>query len=362
MNGGPKRMIHLDDLQAMQSLDPGGMMGAILGFPGQCRDARRIGLSVQAPEGYRSAANIVILGMGGSAIGGDLLRSLFENEFRVPVAVNRDYGIPNYVNEHTLVIASSYSGNTEETLSGYAEARRRKAMIAAICTGGKLKELATADGYPVITIPGGLSPRAALGYSFHPLMAVMERLGYLAAKDSDFEEMADKVSEMARRFGPEAPLSDNPTKQLAERLHDRLPVIYGAGGWRAVVAARWKGQINENAKNIAYWNAFPELNHNETVGWEAPVKVTNLVHNVILRGADESPRLSRRVEVTHQIMQQAVEGFTEIRAEGKSPLAHMFSLVYTGDFVSYYLSMLNGIDPTPVRVIDRLKAELAKLG
>lgn len=352
----------LDDPQAMQPLDPGGMMKAILGFPDQCRDARRIGLSVQAPESYRSAANVVVLGMGGSAIGGDLLRSLFEGEFRVPVAVNREYGIPNYVNEHTLVIASSYSGNTEETLSGYAEALRRKAMIMAICTGGRLKEMAQSDGYPLVIIPGGLSPRAALGYSFQPLMAAMERLGYIASKEPDFGEMLEKMSEMAQRFGPEAPVQSNSAKKLAQRLHGRLPVIYGAGAWRAVVAARWKGQFNENAKNIAYWNAFPELNHNETVGWEAPSKVTHLVHNVILRDADESVRLARRVEVTRQIMEPAVEGFTEIGAEGRSALTRMFSLVYTGDFVSYYLSVLNGIDPTPVKVIDRLKAELAKLG
>lgn len=355
-------MRNLDDRNVLTSVDPGGMMTAILDFPAQCEKARKIGLDARLPESYRRADHVVILGMGGSAIGGDLLRSLFESEFRVPVVVNREYTIPNFVGERTLVVASSYSGNTEETIAGYWEAHKRKAMIVVICTGGKLKELAEKDGYPVITIPGGLSPRAALGYSFQPLMAVMESLGYLAGKEADFRDMIARVTEVRERLGPDILLARNAAKQLAQHLYGRIPLIYGSGGWRATVAARWKGQINENAKNIAYWNTFPELNHNETVGWEAPPELNSHVHVVMLRDVEEWPRMARRMEVTRQIMTEAVDGFTEVRAEGKSPLARMFTLVYTGDFVSLYLSILNGIDPTPVRMIDRLKGELAKLG
>lgn len=338
------------------------MTRAILDFAAQCREARRIGQTAQPPGEFGGAANMVILGMGGSAIGGDLFRALFENELRIPVVINRDYNIPRFVDSHTLVVASSYSGNTEETLSGYQQARERGAMVMAFCTGGKLKEQAHSDGYPVVTIPGGLSPRAALGYSFLPLMTVAENLGFISDKSQDFAEMVERAEQLRDRLGPDVPAEKSFAKQLAQACFGKLPIIYGAGGWRSVVAARWKGQFNENAKNIAYWNAFPELNHNETVGWEAPASVNRQTHVIILRDTEETVRFGRRVDVTREIMQPAVGGFTEVRAEGRSPLARLFSLVYTGDFVSLYLSILNGIDPTPVRVIDRLKGELSKLG
>ncbi len=355
-------MKDLDNKSAIIALDPSGMGKAISEFADQCRRAREIGKAAAIPDSYRDVDNIVVLGMGGSAIGGDLIRSLFEGELTKPFQVNRDYAIPEFVGPRTLVAACSYSGNTEETLSGYAEARRKGAKIMTFCTGGKLKELAQADGYPVVLIPGGLSPRAALGYSFFPIMAVLEKLAFLSPKDREFDEMLAVVERIQARMDVAVPENENFAKQLAREVYGKLPVIYGAGGWRATVAARWKGQFNENAKNIAYWNAFPELNHNETVGWEAPAEVNALVHVIILRDAEEAPRLAKRVEVTRELMAAAVDGFTEIRAEGTSALARMFSLVYIGDFVSYYLSMLNGIDPSPVRVIDKLKAELAKLG
>ncbi|MGI5852722.1 MAG: bifunctional phosphoglucose/phosphomannose isomerase [Bacillota bacterium] len=355
-------VINLDDQNAITALDPGGMGKAISAFADQCRKARQIGKAAEIPDNYRDVDNIVVLGMGGSAIGGDLIRSLFEGELTKPFQVNRDYDIPAFVGPQTLVAACSYSGNTEETLSGYAEARRKGAKIIAFCTGGKLKELAEADGYPLVLIPGGLSPRAALGYSFHPIMAVLEKLGFLSPKDREFDEMLTVVEQIQVRMDVAVPETENFAKQLARKVFGKLPVIYGAGGWRTTVAARWKGQFNENAKNIAYWNAFPELNHNETVGWEAPAEVNVLAHVIILRDREEPPRLAKRVEVTRELMSSAVAGFTEIRAEGTSALARMFSLVYVGDFVSYYLSALNGIDPSPVRVIDKLKAELAKLG
>lgn len=350
----------LDQLTDYGQLDPSGMGEWIEDLPQQCQQARRLALDFALPA-FGEIRQVVILGMGGSAIGGDLLRVLLERETKTPFFVNRAYDLPGFVGPETLVIASSYSGNTEETLAGYQEAKGRGAKLLAITTGGKLAQKAEADGVGTIFIPGGLSPRAALGYSFVPLLITAWRLGLCSDKSRELEATIRSLKDLRGRYGKEAPTEQNLAKQLARKVYGRIPLFYGVSGYRSVVATRLKGQINENAKNLAFYNVFPELNHNELVGWEEPA-LTRQIEVLVLRDKNESARIRTRIQVTEDIIRPRASEIVELWAEGESELERMFSLIYLGDYLSYYLALLNQIDPAPVKVIDRLKGELAKLG
>lgn len=353
-------MSKLDNLDFLAETDPVGMGKWVAGLPEQCEEAFRIGQEAPLPaaEGIRQ---VVVVGIGGSAIGADLLRGYTDGELRVPFQVVRGYHLPAFVGPETLVVASSYSGNTEETLSCYAEARARGARMFAIASGGEVEQRAKADGLPFCRIPGGYSPRAALGYSFMPLLAVLSRLGLARDRAADLAEAVSVMKALREELRPETPAADNPAKALAERLYGKLPFFYGAAPWSSVVAYRWKGQLNENAKNLSHSNALPELNHNETVGWEFPASLTAQVEVVLLRDREDHPKVQKRFEVTSTIMRPYVSGITEVWSRGNSVLARLFSLIHYGDFTSWYLALLNGVDPAPVKVIDYLKGELAKV-
>ena len=354
-------MASLDEIPVYAEIDPKGMGDLIEGFPGQIEEAWRIGAEARVPSDYAEVDQIVVQGMGGSAVGGDLLGALYSDRLKVPYAVVRDYGLPGYAGPRTLFVASSYSGNTEETLSGYAEAKRRGCKILAVTSGGRLAESARADGFPRLAIPAGFMPRAALAYSFFPLLGVLVRLGLFPDASREVEETIEAMREGVGRLGRAVPAARNPAKELAQWFHGHYPLVYAAGAWPGIVAMRWKTQINENAKNLAFWNVLPELNHNETVGYEAPPQLIREMRVLFLLSGEESPRLAKRLEVTREIVAQAGAGTRELKAAGRSALGRMFSLIQYGDFVSLYLAVLNGVDPTPVKVIDRLKAELAKL-
>ncbi|MDD2553019.1 MAG: bifunctional phosphoglucose/phosphomannose isomerase, partial [Desulfotomaculaceae bacterium] len=278
----------------------------------------------------------------------------------VPVTVNRDYVLPEFVGPDTLVFAVSYSGNTEETLSAYEEARARGASVIAITTGGKLAGMAARDGVPLVKIPAGCAPRAATGYLFIPTLVILQRLGLLPDLTGEITAMAGFIKELQNKIGPESPEEENVSKQIAHKLYKKIPVVWGVTGTTEVVAQRWKGQINENAKAPAYWNVFPELNHNEIVGLEYPPEILKKIHVVILRDEQEHPRVQKRIEITKGIIKDALDGVTEVWSSGDGDLARLFSLIYTGDYASLYLAALYGIDPGPVKIIDYLKWELAK--
>ncbi len=340
--------------------DRENMLGAIMGLPEQFESAFKIGKEADLPTLKERPSNVVILGLGGSAIGGDLLRTLLADEINIPVVVNREYGVPGFVDDKTLVVASSYSGNTEEILSAYSEARARGSQLMAITTGGKLKEMALEDGVPVIEIPKGLQPRAAVGYSFLPSLVAFWRLGLIRPREEEVLETITLLKEMRSQLGPEALGEKNLARQIADRLFGKIPVIYGSYGWKGTVAFRWKTQINENSKSPCYYNIFPELNHNEIVGSQVPEDILKATEIVILRSEDDHPRIKKRIEVTEKILKERVGGVSHVWARGQSDLAKLFSLVYVGDFASFYLAILNGVDPSPVKVISYLKSELAK--
>jgi len=352
---------NLDDVGAMRQMDPGGMTDLIVGLPEQLKEAYDIGLKAEIPAEFSQVKNVVISGLGGSAIGGDLLRSLTIGESKVPISVNRDYDIPAYVGPDTLFIASSYSGNTEETLQAFDLAVKAGARVLCISSGGKLTERATQLGIPVVKIPGGPAPRAALGYSFIPLLVIMRRLGIVHDHPGDISEMLSVVTGLREVLGPESPESVNQAKQLARKMHGRLPIIYGTEGYKAVVAQRWKGQINENSKAPAYWNVYPELDHNEIVGWKTNRELLSKMYVINLRDNAESAKMQKRIEVTSEVIGRYAAGVEHVWAIGKSALARLFSLVYIGDFASLYLALLNCEDPLPVESISYLKQQLAQV-
>ncbi len=355
-----RRGFDLDNADALYRLDSTGMFAALGGLPAQCAEACR-DLPEQGglPE-IGAISHIMVTGLGGSAIGGDMLRVYAAGRCSIPVVVNRDYVLPEFVGADTLVFAVSYSGNTEETLSAYGEARKKGAPVIAVTTGGKLEEAARRDGVTVIKIPSGIAPRAATGFLFLPTLRVLQKLGVLPDKGDELSEMIALLKDLRKKLEPETPTEENPAKQIARKLHRKLPVIWGAAGTTEVVAQRWKGQINENAKAPAYWNMLPELNHNEIVGFQFPIEILNQVHVIILRDAHDHSRVHKRIEITKDLIKDVANGYTEVRASGSGALARLYSLIYTGDYASVYLAALYGVDPGPVAVIDHLKKELAK--
>lgn len=318
-------------------------------------------MKIEIPGHYQRAYhNVVVSGLGGSAIGGDILRTCAIHQAAIPVLVNRDYDIPAFVDEKTLFLAVSYSGNTEETLSAYRQARQKNAAIIVVSSGGKLSAMASEDGCFVIEVPGGLSPRAASGYLFSPLAIILDQLNILTGTRADLQETQQVLTVLRAEIGPEADAASNIAKQLATQMKNHIPVIWGSASHSETTALRWKGQINENAKSPAYYNIFPELNHNEIVGFEAPEELLSRLFVVMLRDPGDHERVKRRMEISRGIIQDHVAGVAEVEARGKSFLARFYSLAYIGDYVSFYLAQEYGINPTPVKVIDYLKAELAK--
>ncbi|HWQ75975.1 MAG TPA: bifunctional phosphoglucose/phosphomannose isomerase [Syntrophomonas sp.] len=320
-----------------------------------------LGLNISLPDRYRKDyRNIVVTGLGGSAIGGDILRSYALSRCKIPVIVNRDYVLPSFVDERTLVLTVSYSGNTEETLSAYRQARQAVADIIVISSGGRLSDLSVADGCLTITVPGGMSPRAASGYLFCPLALVLEEMGLLPDARAELQEALQVLKELRGQLNPDVTGDHNQARHLAVAMKNRIPLIWGSAGHSEIAALRWKTQINENAKAPAFCNTFPELNHNELVGFEEPAELLSRMLVVILRDPDEHEQVKKRIRITGDIIREKVAGIMEIEASGKSWLAKLYSLIYIGDYASFYLALEYGINPTPVQVIDYLKAELAR--
>ncbi|MFA5384690.1 MAG: bifunctional phosphoglucose/phosphomannose isomerase [Eubacteriales bacterium] len=348
----------LDNPEAISRIDTQDMLAALWNLPEQCSEAWEIGNYVDLPAEVK-VNKIVITGLGGSAIGGDLLRVFSANRLSVPVFVNRHYSLPLFVDQQTLVFAVSYSGNTEETLSAFEIASEKKATIIVLTAGGELKDMAQTGRVPVVTVPAGISPRAATGYLFIPMLAVLERMGLVAGISEEVAELVQQLRLLRDQLGPQVELSGNLSKQLATRLYGHIPVIWGSSGTTEVVAQRWKGQFNENTKTPAYWNVFPELNHNEIVGFETPAEILKNLFLILLRSKDDHDRVQKRIEITHQEIEKKVAGVAQIHSSGDTILSRMYSLIYTGDYTSIYLALLYGIDPGPVKVIDRLKGALA---
>jgi glucose/mannose-6-phosphate isomerase len=341
-------------------IDTSNMYKLIREFPAQIRAAITIGKSTTVRLNVRGIENIVLSGLGGSAIGGDLLKSYLAGDLTIPFSVNRHYTLPDFVGPRTLVIISSYSGNTEETVAAYRDALKRKAKILCISSGGMIGKLARAKRTPLITIPGGLPPRAALGYSFFPLLLILGKLGFIKNKAREIRETVALLDEKAVVYGTPDP-SSNMAMQLAEQLRGRIGIIYSSTERFDAVNTRWRGQIAENAKSLSFGHVLPEMNHNELVGWNVLKDPMRGMHVFLLRDKGDHKRVQMRMHITKAILAECTPHIAEVWSEGSSLLARIFSLVYLGDWVSYYLAILHGVDPTPVAVIDHLKEELGKI-
>lgn len=347
----------LDDIKR---IDPKGMYRWVADFHAQAEEAVRIGTKAPLRLNIRGIRNIVLTGLGGSAIGGDILRSYLADDLKIPFVVNRHYVLPRFVDKHTLVVVSSYSGNTEETISAHKDAIRRKARVLCISTGGETARLAQKHRQAWVKIPGGLSPRAALGYSFFPLLVVFGRLGLIKPRTKDIKETIALLKERSALYArPDAP--DNAPLQLAQRLVGKFPVVYSAVEHFDAINFRWRGQIAENAKQLSSGHVLPEMNHNELVGWKVLKALMKDMHVVFLKDGETHKRIVMREEITKLIVATYAGAVTDVRSEGKSLLARMFSLIHFGDWMSLYLAILNNEDPEPVEVIDYLKNELAKV-
>ncbi len=364
-DSSPPLLDALHDPQRRADLDPLDMMGLVLKFPQQCREGIAIGSLLPSDGSVRpEIRNVVFTGLGGSAIGADFARSLMEDYGSVPMQVNRDYTLPAYVGRHTLVVAGSYSGNTEETLAAYAAAKEAGAQCAVVTSGGTILKLAEAAGDPVALVPGGQPPRSATGYMLFPMVALLaQRNLFRHDLTPDLEEMVTLLDAQAAALGPDVPTAQNPAKQLALALHGKIPVVYGSQGYRGAVAVRWKGQFNENAKLAAFANVLPEQNHNEILAWTLATRQAQNWSVIFLRDrkeAAEMPRIAHRVEVTKQVIGEAAT-IHEVWADGESLLARMLTLAHYADYVTVYLAMLNEICPTDIAGIDYLKSEMAKI-
>ena len=352
-------MVDLDNVSAYPQFDKLGMLEHLHAFPEQCQKAWEKVHRFELPHLHTRISNVVILGMGGSAIGGDFVRRLALAESKVPVWVHRDYGLPAFVDDNTLVIASSYSGNTEETLSAFTKSLGTAAKKLAITSGGKLKDLAEKKGIPVFVIDYQAPPRAAFPHSFVPLLGIFQKLGLLADMSADLEEVVEVLKMLSRDLIETRPLASNPAKQLAAKLHGHVAVIYGAE-MLSEVARRWKGEFNENSKAWAFFESFPELNHNAVVGYEFPAEAKEKIFVLMLRSSSLHPRVLLRYEITAKLLARAGTAHEFVEARGKSTLAQVLSLVFLGDYASFYLSMLNEVDPTSTDAINFVKQSLAQ--
>jgi len=352
-------MVDLDNALVYRQFDKSGMLNHLHGFPEECLKAWEKVLKFELPLEYSKISNIVIVGMGGSAIGSDIARRLALYESKVPVLVHRDYVLPTFVDENTLVIASSYSGNTEETLSAFTESLKTRARKLVITSGGKLKHLADEKGVPVFLIDYQAPPRAAFPHSFVPLVGIFQKLGLLGDKSADLHEAVDILNKLSPDFVETTPLASNPAKQLAAKLWGHIAVVYGAGIF-SEVAKRWKGEFNENSKTWAFFESFPELNHNAVVGYEFPSEAKERISVLMLRSSSLHPRNLLRYEVTVKLLDKAGITYELMEARGKSTLAQVLSLVLLGDYSSFYLSMLNKVDPSSTDAINFVKQCLAR--
>jgi glucose/mannose-6-phosphate isomerase len=336
--------------EAIAAADPRGMLGDVLAQPGQVADAlwrvESAGIKRQARRG-----GLVVCGMGGSAIGGDLAAAAIGTRARAPITVVRGYQLPRWVLEgDALVVCSSYSGDTEETLHCFEAASEAGLPRVAVTTGGKLAAAARDDGVPVIGVPSGMQPRAAVVYMTIAALECAELSGAAPSLRREIDEGGQLLSQLALDWAPGAP-GDPLPKQLARALVGRIPVIYG-GPTTTAVARRWRAQLNENAKVAAFYGDLPEAHHNEIVGWRhtaAPLTA------VVLEAPGEHQRMYARFDVTEEVVKAGGIEIARVGSRGESPTARVMSLVLMGDLVSVYLAVLLGHDPTPVDAIEDLK-------
>ena len=351
--------MNLDDLNRFKQLDTQNMIAEIDNLPDQLGYAYQLGLKHQLPD-WQDFKQVVIAGMGGSAIGADLLASYCASLSLRPVSVHRDYSLPLFARgTETLVICSSHSGNTEETLDAFEAARKAGCRIVVVCTGGQLAKLAKENNIPLWTFDHAGQPRAAVGFSFGLLLAMFQRLGFIPDQKQAIEDALASMKRSQQNLRPDIPAVKNPAKRYAGQLMGRWVTIIGAG-LLTTVARRWKGQFNEVAKAGANFEFLPEADHNTLAGTMNPEEVLNPhTMTLFLRAPSDHPRNRLRSDLTRKAFMLEGMNTDHVDASGKTPLAHMWTLILFGDYTSYYLAMGYGVDPTPIQALVAFKEAMA---
>ena len=344
----------------MYSVDKSDFKRFLKNFHNQIKESASLVNKASISIDASKISNLLYVGMGGSAIAGDLIKDILFDSLKVPSNVVRGYLAPAYCTENTLTIASSYSGNTEETLSAVQAAAAKGSQVVVVTSGGKIKELAEKNGWSLIIIPQGYQPRQALGYIFFTLYHVLGNTGLISDYQKNLGYLIDAAKHWAKIYDyPNSAASVLPF-DMANKIRGRIPIIYSSAPLLRTVGVRWRNQINENAKSMAFSNAFPELNHNEIVGWECE---TNLGKNfivILLENEDPHPRIKKRIEITKEIIKKKGVEVIDLYSAGKDPLEKVFSLIVLGDWVSYYLALAYKKDPIEIDNINYLKQEMAK--
>jgi glucose/mannose-6-phosphate isomerase len=353
-------VIDLDDVGVISKLDTEDVLGAVERFADQCGEAWRIGRSAEGLPQADGVDSILVTGMGGSGISGEVVQAVVEPRLPIPFRTIKSYGpLPEWVGRNTLVFAVSYSGSTEETVEALEAVRERGARTVTVSSGGPLAEIATGAGLAHIDIPSGLQPRASLGYLALPILGSLSQMGLIADLQEDVDETVKVLADIAARCHRNVPTAENPAKDLARRINGKVPVIYGSHPLTAVAAQRFKTDLNEYGKTAAFWNYFPELNHNEIVGYDQLPELTSSSFIVVmLRDSGEHERVALRFRITRDLIEDKLAGLAEISSEGESALARLFSLVLVTQLAAIYVGLSYEVDPGPVEVIQSLKAEL----
>lgn len=346
----------LDDPGLLERVDGHNARRALAAFPDQCRDALRLSAVPALPA--KRPRLVVVAGMGGSAAGGDLLAACATDRLDVPILVHRGYGLPTFAGPDALVIASSYSGDTREVLSAVEIAVARGVPVLVVTSGGRLGELAVAERLPRVTLPEGLVPRMALGYLFFPIVTALASVGLAAAAEREIDEALEVVGRVAAALSPDTPTAENEAKRLALAIGGRLPAVYG-GALTGPLAYRWKTDFEENAKTFAFAGTVPEMNHNEIEAWRAPS--ARGMHVLLLRDRGEPREIARRFEVVRELIGPVAGGVTDVWTRGAERLARLLSLAHVGQWASYYLAILRGVDPWSVPLLDEVKRRMDRV-
>jgi glucose/mannose-6-phosphate isomerase len=350
--------ITLDAAAVRSRIDVSDMLGRVNELPRQLAQARRVVGAVDLPNRYRDVDAVLVLGMGGSAIGADLVAAIAGERLRVPLVVHRDYDLPSWAGDRTLVVAASHSGETVETLSAAGEARRQGLPLIVISTGGELGRAASADATPFLRYESPGQPRAAIGFGLGLLHELLSRLELLRDPDA-LAPAIEALESVLERNAPSVDTDANPAKQLAWATFGRIPVVYGAG-LMAAVAKRWKTQLNENAKAWAMTEPMPEANHNAIEGSLNPRELSDALYVIELRDPDETGQITARYRVVEELLGERATNRSVVWAEGPSRLAKALTTIAFGDLASVYLAILYQTDPTPVTLLAMLKERLAR--
>ncbi len=355
--------VDLNDARRIREIDTMGSVEFTEQYDRQFAEALEMARGFEVGEAAGRTDEIVLMGTGGgSSVAGGFLRSYLFDELKAPVIVNQGYDIPAFVDENSLVLVVSHSGNTEEILSAYGQAARSGARMIAITSGGKLEDMCKKDNIPCLIVPHDIGhPRRDIGYIFVPMLVILNKLGLIDDKTADIKGLIELLGTLKHEYGADVPVDKNIAKQIAMELYGHIPLIYGSLDCYDSVAWRWKNQFGENGKLMAFYNVIPNLHHDEAVGWDMPQAEMKKLYLIMLRDdVLDGGRISKRKDITAGMLRERMGGVREVYATGDGTLARMFSLIYLGDFVTLYTPIYRGVDPTPVDVVNYFKEKMAQ--